>query len=142
MPNTSSSGISKPFPTFHGLVDANRHDGRRDDEIPTSPWATFQGTFITRIICIGALIRPSRWDHWIVKFTWGHTHVGERSEKELITAFVSRIAELGPQLVTFSGSSFALPVLRYGAMTHKVSAIVCRHARTSIGTPKMQSTCV
>jgi len=39
----------------------------------------------------------------------GAPHVGERSEKELITAFVSRIAELGPQLVTFSGSSFDYP---------------------------------
>jgi predicted PolB exonuclease-like 3'-5' exonuclease len=40
----------------------------------------------------------------------------------LITAFVDKIAELNPQLVTFNGSSFDLPVLRYRAMTHKVSA--------------------
>jgi predicted PolB exonuclease-like 3'-5' exonuclease len=47
-------------------------------------------------------------------------HVGERSEKELIAAFVNRI---NPQLVTFNGSSFDLPVLRYRAMVHKVPAI-------------------
>jgi 3'-5' exonuclease len=53
----------------------------------------------------------------------GAPHVGERSEKELITAFVDKITELKPQLVTFNGSSVDLPVLRYRAMIHKVPAI-------------------
>jgi predicted PolB exonuclease-like 3'-5' exonuclease len=61
-------------------------------------------------------------DHWAVE-ALGAPHVGERSEKELIAAFVDRIAELKPQLVTFNGSSFDLPVLRYRAMVHKVAAI-------------------
>jgi predicted PolB exonuclease-like 3'-5' exonuclease len=49
-------------------------------------------------------------------------HVGERTEKELISAFCDKIAELSPQLVTFNGNSFDLPVLRYRAMVHGISA--------------------
>jgi predicted PolB exonuclease-like 3'-5' exonuclease len=45
--------------------------------------------------------------------------VGERTEKELITAFCDKIAELSPQLVTFNGNSFDLPVLRYRAIDGK-----------------------
>ena len=52
----------------------------------------------------------------------GAPHVGERSERDLIAAFVDKIAQLKPQLVTFNGSSFDLPVLRYRAMVHKVPA--------------------
>src|SRR6185312_8882417 len=73
------------------------------------------------IICIGALIAHRDNDHWGVE-ALGAPHVGERSEKELIAAFVDRIAELKPQLVTFNGSSFDLSVLRYRAMVNGVSA--------------------
>jgi len=52
----------------------------------------------------------------------GAPHTGERPEKALISSFVDRIAELKPQLVTFNGSSFDLPVLRYRAMVHGVAA--------------------
>jgi predicted PolB exonuclease-like 3'-5' exonuclease len=53
----------------------------------------------------------------------GAPHIGDRPEKELITSFVNRIAELTPQLITFNGSGFDLPVLRYRAMVHAIAAI-------------------
>src|SRR6185437_739406 len=60
-------------------------------------------------------------DHWAVDALGAH-HVGERTEKQLISAFCDKIAELKPQLVTFNGNSFDLPVLRYRAMIHGVAA--------------------
>ncbi len=62
-----------------------------------------------------------REEHWEVSAV-GAPNIGERSEKEIISAFVNRIAELTPQLVTFNGSAFDLPVLRYRAMVRGVAA--------------------
>jgi 3'-5' exonuclease len=73
------------------------------------------------IICIGALVAHQENGHWVVG-SLGAPHVGERTEKALISSFVDRIARLTPQLVIFNGSSFDLPVLRYRAMVHGVAA--------------------
>jgi 3'-5' exonuclease len=73
------------------------------------------------IICIGALIAHREDSGWAIDAI-GAPHVGKRPEKELISSFVDRIAELKPRLVTFNGSSFDLPVLRYRAMVHGVAA--------------------
>jgi len=68
--------------------------------------------------CLGCSSGGGRW----TVDALGAPHVGERPEKVLISSFVDRIAELRPQLVTFGGSSFDLPVLRYRAMVHGVAA--------------------
>jgi predicted PolB exonuclease-like 3'-5' exonuclease len=73
------------------------------------------------IVCIGALVAHLQDDHWEVS-ALGAPNIGERSEREIISAFVNRIAELAPQLVTFNGASFDLPVLRYRAMVCGVPA--------------------
>jgi predicted PolB exonuclease-like 3'-5' exonuclease len=74
-----------------------------------------------RIVCIGALVASESPNGWQVE-ALGAPHIGQRTEKELITTFVDRIAALRPQLVTFNGATFDLPVLRYRAMAHRISA--------------------
>ena len=58
----------------------------------------------------------------------GAPHTQERSEADVIAGFVARIEELRPQLVSFNGHGFDLPVLRYRAMINKLSApgLECR----------------
>jgi len=74
-----------------------------------------------KIVCIGAVFASRQPEGWRVD-ALGAPHIGERTEGELITAFVERIGQLRPQLITFNGHSFDLPVLRYRAMVNRVAA--------------------
>ncbi len=120
MPNILVWDI-ETVPDLKGFAAANGHDGKTDDEIRAELGERFPKHIYHSIVCIGALVAHWENEHWIVD-ALGAPHVGERSERDLIAAFVDKIAQLKPQLVTFNGSSFDLPVLRYRAMLHKVSA--------------------
>ena len=109
-------------PDISGFAAANDLFGKTAAEVREAMGDKFLKHIYHSIICIGALIAHYDGDHWMVDAV-GAPHLGDRSEKELIASFVERIAELKPQLVTFNGSSFDLPVLRYRAMVHNVSAI-------------------
>ena len=74
-----------------------------------------------KIVCIGALVASRQSDGWRMD-ALGASHVGERTEAELIGAFAERVGQLRPQLVTWNGHSFDLPVLRYRAMVNRVAA--------------------
>jgi predicted PolB exonuclease-like 3'-5' exonuclease len=109
-------------PDLRGFAAANGHDGKSDDEVREAIGDKFPKHIFHSIICIGALVARRDNAHWEVT-ALGAPHIAERSEKELITGFVNRIAELSPQLVTFNGSGFDLPVLRYRAMVHAIPAV-------------------
>ena len=109
-------------PDISGFAAANDLFDKTAAEVREAMGDKFLKHIYHSIICIGALIAHYDGDHWLVDAV-GAPHLGDRSEKELIASFVERIAELKPQLVTFNGSSFDLPVLRYRAMVHNVSAI-------------------
>lgn len=74
-----------------------------------------------KIICIGVVIAERQPNGWIA-VSKGAPHARERSKEERIKGFVDRIPQLQPTLVTFNGSSFDLPVLRYRALAHSISA--------------------
>ena len=109
------------IPDLKGFAAANGHDGKTDDDIRAAMGDKFPKHIYHSIVCIGALVAHRNNDHWQVD-ALGAPHVGNRSERELIASFVNRIAELSPQLITFNGSEFDLPVLRYRAMVHRLPA--------------------
>jgi predicted PolB exonuclease-like 3'-5' exonuclease len=108
-------------PDLSGFAAANDLVGKTEHEIRELLGNKFPKHIYHSIVCIGALVAHRESDHWQVD-ALGAPHVGERTERQLISAFVDRIAELRPQLVTFNGNSFDLPVLRYRAMIKEVSA--------------------
>ena len=108
-------------PDLHRWALANDAAGKSDDEIRAAMGNKFPKLLYHSIVCIGALVAHHEDGHWKVDAI-GAPHVGERPEKALIAAFVDRIADLNPQLVTFNGNSFDLPVLRYRAMINEISA--------------------
>jgi predicted PolB exonuclease-like 3'-5' exonuclease len=96
-------------------------EGAADEDVREALGPGFPKHPLHKIACIGALVASRRSEGWQID-ALGAPHIGERSEAELIRAFIERIGQLRPQLVTFNGNSFDLPVLRYRAMVNRISA--------------------
>lgn len=99
----------------HGI---DPHDDARAQEIVGDKFCKLP---LHRIACIGALIAESSDLGWNVR-SLGAPHIGDRSEGDLIAGFTDRLNELRPCLVSFNGSGFDLPVLRYRAMVNRLAA--------------------
>lgn len=82
-------------------------------EFPRLPYHT--------IVCIGAVVCIRSSAGWNIE-SIGAPSIIDRTEADLVRSFLARIEDLKPQLITFNGSSFDLPVLRYRAMTHKLGS--------------------
>src|SRR6476646_10770099 len=96
-------------PDLRGYAAAKGLMDKSDEEVRAEMGEKFPKLIYHSVVCIGALVAQRREEHWEVCAV-GAPNVGERSEKEIIAAFVNRIADLTPQLVTFNGASFDLPV--------------------------------
>jgi predicted PolB exonuclease-like 3'-5' exonuclease len=114
-------------PDVNGYAAVKGLLGQNDERIREDMGDKFPKHIYHSIVCIGAVVAHLQGDSWVIDAI-GAPHLGERTEKELIAAFVDKIAEIRPQLVTFNGNSFDLPVLRYRAMIHGLSApgLACR----------------
>jgi predicted PolB exonuclease-like 3'-5' exonuclease len=97
-------------------------EGRPDEEVRAALGSGFPKHPLHKIVCIGALVAERRDTEGWQTQALGAPHIGQRTETELIRSFIERIGELRPQLITFNGHSFDLPVLRYRAMVNRVSA--------------------
>lgn len=75
-----------------------------------------------RIVCIGSLLAERGADGAWRPASLESPHLPECDERALIRGFVDRLLPRPPQLVTFNGHTFDLPVLRYRAMMQAVSA--------------------
>ena len=107
-------------PDLEGYARVHKLEGKTDDEIGAAMGPKFPKPIYHSIVCIGAIIAEYEDDHWQVRSV-AAPHVGTQTERELISSFLDQIAEYEPQLVTYNGSGFDLPVLRYRAMLHKLS---------------------
>lgn len=108
-------------PDLAAYARAKGLEGACWDEVRCSLGEKFPKHIYHSIVCIGALIAHRAEDGWRIE-AMGAPHVGERTERELLQSFVDKIEVLNPRLVTFNGSSFDLPALRYRAMMNNVSA--------------------
>ena len=115
------------IPDLDRYAAANGLTGHSEEQIRAHLGDSFPKHVFHSIICIGAVVAHSEDHHWVVDAI-GAPHVGDRTEQNLIAAFVDKIDELRPRLISFAGHSFDLPVLRYRAMVHSVSApgLICR----------------
>lgn len=107
-------------PDVKGFARAENMTRHSDREVRRQMGEKVARQLFQRIICIASLAAER------VDGTWHPTsldspHEPEQDERALVEGFVARL-DGAPQLVTFNGHTFDLPVLRYRAMMCSVGA--------------------
>ena len=108
-------------PDLVGYARANGLEGEDPQSVRKAMGDAFPKLIYHSIVCIGAVIAKFDGDHWATTEVVAR-HVGDRSEKTLIAGFVNKLDAIRPQLISFNGNAFDLPILRYRAMVSEVSA--------------------
>ena len=114
-------------PDLRGFAAANGLIGKLDDEVRAEMGDKFPKLIYHSIVCIGALVAQRQEEHWLVSAV-GAPHIGERPEKEIISAFVNK-------------SRISLP--NWSRSTGLPSTCrSCAIARRSVGSPRRGWHCV
>ena len=103
MPYATDAEVREAFPK-------NKDGGCKFPKLP-----------LHKVVCIGWLtaeLKPKGWEVAAIHAP----HIGEHSEASMITAFVNDVGALRPKLISFNGTAFDLPVLRYRAMINRIEA--------------------
>jgi 3'-5' exonuclease len=85
-------------PDLGGFASANALVGKSDVEVREAIGDKFPKHICHSIVCIGALIAHREPDHWAVDAVRA-PHVGERTEKQLITAFTGKLLQFCNQML-------------------------------------------
>ena len=80
-------------PDLAGFAAANGLAGKTDAEILEALGDKFPKHIYHSIICIGALVAHREQGAWVVD-ALGAPHIGERTEKQLITAFAGPFSSM------------------------------------------------
>ena len=109
------------IPDTEGYARANGLTGKSEDDIRAAMGSRFPKPPYHKIVCIGAVVAEQVNSIWEVR-SIAAPHIGDLSERDIIGNFLENIRKMKPQLVTYNGSSFDFPVLRYRALHHKLEA--------------------
>ena len=109
------------IPDIRGYARVHQLENKSDDEIRAAIGSKFPKPIYHSIICIGSIIAQFEDNCWYVRSV-NSQHIGTQTERELIINFIQQISDYQPQLVTYNGTGFDLPVIRYRAMINKISA--------------------
>lgn len=109
------------IPDLTGYARAHQLDAGCRDMVRSAMGDQFPKLLYHSIVCIGALLATQSDSGWEVKGI-DAPHIGNRTEQELIQSFVNIVEQAKPKMITFNGSGFDLPVLRYRSMMHGLRA--------------------
>ncbi|KST56735.1 hypothetical protein AO398_26880 [Methylobacterium sp. GXS13] len=108
-------------PDFDAVARVHRLNPADTEAVRTALGKGFPKLIFHRIVALGALAAEQVAGVWRVR-AFGAGHAGERDEAALIGDFAADLACTRPRLVTFNGTTFDLPVLRYRALINGVAA--------------------
>jgi predicted PolB exonuclease-like 3'-5' exonuclease len=77
--------------------------------------------YLQKVVAISCVIRRTTKDG-LPQFKVGSLGHLQSSEKEIVSDFYQLIDKYTPQLVSWNGGGFDLPVLKYSAMKHEIEA--------------------